>query len=113
MRRADSAALVLPAHTLKGESHQFGAGPLALLSARIEMTARACVESRDDPSEALELVVQLRPLFERTLEMLEREANPLVPRHAGIGFGRLAGGFCTGYEFAWENAKERFPRGTR
>src|SRR3546814_10782947 len=31
MRRADSAALVLPAHTLKGESHQFGAGPLALL----------------------------------------------------------------------------------
>src|SRR3546814_10404625 len=31
MRRADSAALVLPAHTLKGESHQFGAGPLAPL----------------------------------------------------------------------------------
>src|SRR3546814_14212868 len=80
---------LLPAHTLKGESHQFGAGPLALLSERIEMTARACVESRDDPSEALELVVQLRPLFERTLEMLEREANPLVQRdRKSVGEGK-------------------------
>ncbi|HVI97727.1 MAG TPA: Hpt domain-containing protein [Sphingomonas sp.] len=93
MRSGDSAALVLPAHTLKGESRQFGAEPLALLAERIETIARACVESRDDPSEALELVVRLRPLFERTLEMLEREANPLVQRHAGGGFGRRAGGF--------------------
>src|SRR3546814_14434861 len=66
MRRADSAALVLPAHTLKGESHQFGAGPPALLSERIGMTARACVQSRDDPSEAHDLLVQLPPRSERT-----------------------------------------------
>src|SRR3546814_19672027 len=46
MRRADSAALVLPAHTLKGESHQFGAGPLALLSERIEKIGRASCRER-------------------------------------------------------------------
>ncbi|MCM8730790.1 Hpt domain-containing protein [Hephaestia sp. GCM10023244] len=93
MRRGDSAALIIPAHTLKGESYQFGAEPLATLSERIEMIARDCVETRDNPSEALELVVKLRPLFERTLDMLEREANPLMQRHESNGFGRRAGGF--------------------
>jgi HPt (histidine-containing phosphotransfer) domain-containing protein len=94
MRRSDAAALVIPAHTLKGESRQFGAEPLASLAERIEVIARTCVETRDEPSEALELVVELRPLFEHTLELLEREANPLVQRQAGGGFGRRsAGGF--------------------
>jgi HPt (histidine-containing phosphotransfer) domain-containing protein len=97
MRRADAAALVIPAHTLKGESRQFGAEPLAATAERIEMVARTCVETRDDPSEALELVVKLRPLFERTLQLLEQEANPLVQRQAGGGFGRRsAGGFGRG-----------------
>ena len=68
----------IPAHTLKGESRQFGAEPLADLAEAIETIARDCVETRDTPDEALEHVVQLRPLFEETLTLLEREANPLV-----------------------------------
>jgi len=85
MREQNAAGLVIPAHTLKGESRQFGAEPLAELSERIEMIARDCVESRETPEEALKLVVDLRPLFERTLAILEREANPLVDRRAGLG----------------------------
>ncbi|MGJ3625902.1 Hpt domain-containing protein [Sphingomonas sp. MMS24-JH45] len=40
-RADDAAAMVLPAHTLKGEAAQFGAAPLALLAERIEDYARA------------------------------------------------------------------------
>jgi HPt (histidine-containing phosphotransfer) domain-containing protein len=85
MRAQSAAGLVLPAHTLKGESRQFGAEPLGMLAERIETIARDCVESRDTPEEALSLVVGLRPLFERTLAMLEREANPIVERRGGFG----------------------------
>ena len=88
MRAGNAAALVLPAHTLKGESRQFGAETLADCAETIEMTARACVESHDTPDQALEHVVRLRPLFEQTLAALEREANPLVNRQ--VGFGRRA-----------------------
>lgn len=85
MRAGNAAALVLPAHTLKGESRQFGAEPLAECAETIEMIGRACVESHDTPDQALEHVVRLRPLFETTLAALEREANPLVHRQAGFG----------------------------
>ncbi len=85
MRAKSAAAMVIPAHTLKGESRQFGAEPLGMLAERIEMIARDCVESRDTPEEALALVVGLCPLFERTLAMLEREANPLVERRGSFG----------------------------
>jgi histidine phosphotransfer protein HptB len=85
MRAQSAAGLVIPAHTLKGESRQFGAEPLGMLAERIETIARDCVESRDTPDEALSLVVGLRPLFERTLAMLEREANPIVERRGGFG----------------------------
>jgi histidine phosphotransfer protein HptB len=93
MRAQNCAALVLPAHTLKGESRQFGADPLADLAETIEMIARACVERHDAPTEALEHVVALRPLFDATLALLEREANPLVARRPQATFGRrsLAG----------------------
>lgn len=87
MRASNAAAMVMPAHTLKGESRQFGAVPLSDLAEAIEEIARNCVEDRDEPTEALELVVQLRPLFKATLELLEHEANPLVERRA-VGFGR-------------------------
>ncbi len=87
MRAGNAAALVIPAHTLKGESRQFGAEPLADLAETIEMIARDCVESHDEPSQALEHVVQLRPMFEATLGLLEREANPLVARRPAA-FGR-------------------------
>lgn len=89
MRNGNAAALVLPAHTLKGESRQFGAEPLAMLAESIEHIARQCVETRDSPDQALEHVVKLRPCFEATLTMLEREANPLVERRPA--FGRRAG----------------------
>jgi len=89
MRNGNAAALVLPAHTLKGESRQFGAEPLSMLAESIEHIARQCVETRDAPDQALEHVVKLRPCFEATLTMLEREANPLVERRPQ--FGRRAG----------------------
>jgi HPt (histidine-containing phosphotransfer) domain-containing protein len=91
MRAKSAAAMVIPAHTLKGESRQFGAEPLAVLAETIEEIARDCVEKHDTCDEALEHVVRLRPLFVETLALLEREANPIVPRRplAGAGgFGR-------------------------
>lgn len=92
MRAQAAAALVIPAHTLKGEARQFGADPLADLAESIEVIARTSVETHDAPDEALAHVVQLRPLFERTLALLEQEANPLVPRRPASGFGRRAAG---------------------
>ena len=89
MRALNAAAMVLPAHTLKGEARQFGAEPLGVLAEKIETIARDCVENRDTPDEALQSVVELRPLFDRTLEMLERESNPLVERRPAA-FGRRA-----------------------
>ncbi len=91
MRAQNAAAMVIPAHTLKGESRQFGAEPLADLAETIEMTARACVERQDTPTGALEQVVQLRPMFEATLALLERESNPLVERRPVFGRRSLAG----------------------
>lgn len=88
MRARSATQLVIPAHTLKGESRQFGAEPLAALAEEIEMLARDCVETRDEPDEALQLVVKLRPLFNETLALLEREANPLAERKPAGGFGR-------------------------
>lgn len=91
MRGHNAAAMVIPAHTLKGESRQFGADPLAELAELIEVTARACVERQDTPEQALEHVVKLRPLFESTLALLEREANPLVERRPAFGRRPAAG----------------------
>jgi HPt (histidine-containing phosphotransfer) domain-containing protein len=85
MRERNSAKLVLPAHTLKGEGYQFGAEKLAALAEEIEVTARHYVEIQQDPAELVEKVVQLRPLFERTMAALEAEASPLVERRAAFG----------------------------
>lgn len=80
MRAGDSAALVLPAHTLKGEARHFGALPLADLAETIEMGARRCVNNRETPEDLLVPVAGLRPLFEQTLDWFDRETNPLVSR---------------------------------
>ncbi len=97
IRANSAAALVIPAHTLKGEARQFGALKLAALAEVIEDIARDCVEMQDTPEHALEHVVQLKPLFQATLRILEREANPLAERRpfvaAAGGFGRRAAGF--------------------
>ena len=80
MRLKDSAKLVMPAHTLKGEAWQFGANRLALLAEEIEVAARHYVEIQIDPSELVEKVVHLRPTFEATVSALETETSPLVER---------------------------------
>jgi HPt (histidine-containing phosphotransfer) domain-containing protein len=88
MRGQSATAIVIPAHTLKGEARQFGALPLADLAEKIELLARDCIETRDTPEAALEDVVKLGPLFAQTLALLEREANPLAERRIPTGFGR-------------------------
>lgn len=92
MRLNDSAKLVLPTHTLKGESWQFGAERLATLCEEIEVSARHYVEIRQDPSDLVEKAAQLRPMFEATLAALEKEASPLMERRpAEFGQRKLFG----------------------
>jgi histidine phosphotransfer protein HptB len=92
MRGQDTAALVLPAHTLKGEARQLGAEPLAEIAELIESTARFCVESRRFPDELVKDVVELRSVFERTVELFDKATNPLLTRGRdnSAGFGRKA-----------------------
>lgn len=85
MRAGHAVALIVPAHTLKGEAGQFGADALADLAEHIETFARQCVEWRQTPEELLPQVVKLRPLFEETLTAFEAETNPLVERRNGFG----------------------------
>lgn len=87
LRIESATAMVIPAHTLKGEAGQFGATPLAALAEKIEDHARECVELRVSPVAAVHDVMALRPLFEATLTYLERESSAPVLRRPG-GFGR-------------------------
>ena len=89
MREQNTIALVIPAHTIKGEARQLGAEPLAKVAELIESTARLCVETHRFPDELVPEVVQLRRLFDQTVELFEKATNPLVQRPApGTGFGR-------------------------
>lgn len=90
MHDQNTTALVLPAHTLKGESRQLGAEPLARVAELIETTARFCVESHRFPDELIPEVVELRRLFTRTVELFEEATNPLLKRANQGGFGRKA-----------------------
>src|SRR5262249_37846631 len=63
MRDENATALVLPAHTIKGEARQLGAEPLAVIAELIEKTARLCIETHRFPDELEPEVVQLRKLF--------------------------------------------------
>jgi HPt (histidine-containing phosphotransfer) domain-containing protein len=85
MHRNDAAALVLPSHTVKSEARQFGAEQLGTLAEEIEFAARRALEMQYLPDDLIPYVARLRPLYERTMDMLEREANPLRQRSA---FGR-------------------------
>lgn len=89
MARRDAAALVIPAHTLKGEALQFGARPLALLAERIELVARDCVEAHSAPDALAADVARLKPLFDRTLAILGHEppASPARPVFGRRTFG--------------------------
>jgi histidine phosphotransfer protein HptB len=89
MREKNTTALVLPAHTLKGEARQFGAEPLAQVAELIETTARFCVETHSFPDELIKDVVELRKLFNETIELFDKETNPLASRApASGGFGK-------------------------
>lgn len=88
MHGQNTAALVLPAHTLKGESRQLGAEPLAKMAELIETTARLCVGTHRFPDELVPEVVELRRLFEETVDLFDKATNPLVTRTGPAGFGR-------------------------
>lgn len=90
MHARDAAAMILPAHTMKSEAHQFGAVPLAMLAEEIEASARHGVEIRLFPDQILPQVAQLRPLYRRTMDLLQRRANPLQTRRPSPAFGRRA-----------------------
>ena len=90
MREQNTTALVIPAHTLKGEARQLGAEPLAKIAELIETTARFCIESHRFPDELVKDVVELRRLFEQTVELFDKATNPLMSRNRPVpaGFGR-------------------------
>ena len=89
MHEHDTVALIIPAHTIKGESRQFGAEPLAVVAELIENTARLCVETHRFPDELVPNVVELRRLWNRTVELFDKATNPLQSRATGPGgFGR-------------------------
>ncbi|MEA3080404.1 MAG: histidine phosphotransfer protein HptB [Sphingomonadales bacterium] len=90
MHEQNTTALVLPAHTLKGEARQLGAEPVAKLAELIESTARLCVETHRFPDELVPQVVELRKLFDETVQLFEKATNPLVQRATPTGFGRKA-----------------------
>lgn len=85
MAKRDAAAMVLPAHTLKGESRQFGAVRLGELALHLEMTARDHVERREPlPDSLLNDVDSLRPLFHQTLVSLDAAGLSAQPAPARI-----------------------------
>ena len=98
IREKSSVALIVPAHTLKGEALQFGARPLSMIAEKIEMTARHLVEIQQTPEELVPDAAELRPVFNATMESLEKATNPLVQRRSAFAedrsssnqtFGRL------------------------
>jgi HPt (histidine-containing phosphotransfer) domain-containing protein len=89
MREENTIALVMPAHTIKGESRQLGAEPMAKIAELIESTARLCIETKRFPDELVPQVVELRRLFNDTVELFDKATNPLMSRAAAPGgFGR-------------------------
>ena len=85
VRANKAVAMVMPAHTLKGEARQFGADALGDLAELIEDHARQCIEWGHEPDGAIQHVVKLRPLFVETIDSFDKETNPLVERR---GFGK-------------------------
>ena len=89
MREQNTVDMIIPAHTLKGEARQFGAEPLAEIAELIETTARFCIETHSFPDELIKDVVELRKLFNETVELFDKAVNPLLSRApAPGGFGK-------------------------
>lgn len=97
MHRRDATGLVIPAHTLKTEARQFGAKPLGELAEEIEFAARRAIEQRLFPDELVPQVARLRPLYQQTMALFDKETNPLMARRPAFGragprnqeFGRI------------------------
>lgn len=97
-RIRDAVAMVRPAHTLKGDSLQFGGEALGALAERIEHSARNSVEMQAPPEKLDEEILRLRPLLIETLAHFEREisrsaapvvaAGPFRRPAVAAGFGR-------------------------
>src|SRR3546814_20110552 len=88
IRRRNAPALVIPAHTLKGEARQFGAERLYLMAEEIEMIARRCVEHHESPDGLIEQVVALRPTFADPLQLLTNDYRKSVV-YGQCGYGRV------------------------
>lgn len=81
----DAAAMVLPAHTLKGESRQFGGNRLGDIAEVIEKTARRCLEQHIAPDEVASEVAMLRGCFVETLAVLDAAVPPVAHMHTPSG----------------------------
>ncbi len=90
MLRREAAGLIAPADRLKLEARQFGAEPLGDLAEEIEDTARRSIEMRLFPDELLPSVAKLRPLYQQTMELFEKETNPLAQRRSGLSRGDVS-----------------------
>ena len=88
----DAISMVRPAHTLKGDSLQFGGEALGKLAEHIEHNARRCVEEHRAPDSLDTEILRLRPMLIETLACFERELkNNMVPMRrpaVAAGFGR-------------------------
>lgn len=91
----DAVSMVRPAHTLKGDSLQFGGEALGRLAEHIEHSARRCVEEHSAPDKLDAEIMRLRPLLIETLGEFERELtrsqSATMRRPAAAGFGRKQG----------------------
>ena len=85
MHEQNTVALVIPAYSLKEDSRQVGARPLAEVAEEIETVARFCVESHRFPDELVSQVVELRRLFEQAVRQLDSATNPLRSRPSASG----------------------------
>ena len=90
----DAVSMVRPAHTLKGDSLQFGGEAIGKLAEHIEHSARRCVEEHSAPDSLDTEILRLRPLLIETLAQFERELQNTAPAAGAVrrpGFGRKTG----------------------
>lgn len=87
----DAVSMVRPAHTLKGDSLQFGGEAIGRLAEHIEHSARRCVEGHSAPDSLDSEILRLRPLLIETLAQFERELSKTAAAASQVrrpGFGR-------------------------
>jgi histidine phosphotransfer protein HptB len=83
LRTRNAIGMIGPADLLKSDAMQIGALSVAEIAEDIEFGARDCVEWRQSPEILLEPVMQLRALFEDSVQQFDKEVNPLMTRRVG------------------------------